>query len=209
MDNKQVINIETKYGSLRIDTWSSPTITKLASALAKAQLEISNPKKKNDNPFFKSKYADLAECINTALPVLNSHGIAITQLQQGDKMHTFLLLGDEWLRSECPICCNGQKAQDMGSAITYARRYSFSAICCIAQEDDDANNAGKGKIHLTAKQQEDIEDEINGNAETLQLILSGYNVSGLSDISSNNFSGIIKRIKEINDKKDLKGGGNE
>lgn len=48
----------------------SEQINELAAALAKAQGQIEGAKKSSSNPFFKSKYADLAECWNTCREAL-------------------------------------------------------------------------------------------------------------------------------------------
>src|SRR5690554_7398065 len=57
----------------------SDSITEIASALAKAQAEISNASKNAKNPHFRSQYADLAEVLNTVRPVLAAHDIAVIQ----------------------------------------------------------------------------------------------------------------------------------
>lgn len=58
----------------------SSDIKDLASALCKAQQEMENAKKTSSNPFFKSKYADLAEVLDTVKPILNKHGLSIAQI---------------------------------------------------------------------------------------------------------------------------------
>ena len=58
----------------------SESIAALSAALAKAQAEIENASKTANNPHFKSKYADLAEVLNTVRPVMSRHGIAIVQM---------------------------------------------------------------------------------------------------------------------------------
>ena len=59
--------------------WSSLTIGKLAGALAKAQGEMGSVKKGSVNPFYKSKYADINDCIEVALPALSKYGLALSQ----------------------------------------------------------------------------------------------------------------------------------
>jgi hypothetical protein len=97
------------------------------------------------NPHFKSKYADLAGIRDTVTPALAKHGLSIVQgtdtLDSGIVVVTRLLhKSGQWIESRFPIAYD--KPQTMGSAYTYARRYSLSAICAIsADEDDDANAA--------------------------------------------------------------------
>lgn len=57
----------------------SESIAKISAALVKSQSEMSNAKKGSNNPFFKSKYADINSIREAALPVLNSHGITVIQ----------------------------------------------------------------------------------------------------------------------------------
>jgi ferredoxin len=124
----------------------SDSIKELATALAKAQGEIENASKSTANAFFKSKYADLAECLNTVRPVLSKHGLSLSQFPSFDNgiasvesiiMHS----SGEWLSNIASAPVSKQDAQGVGSATTYLRRYSLAAIVGIAQEDDDANSA--------------------------------------------------------------------
>lgn len=143
----------------------SETITKLAVALAKAQGEIENAGKKSVNPHFKSKYADLAEIVNTARPVLTRHGISLIQIPSYDgqvaSVETILLHeSGEWLSgiSSSPL----QKAdpQGIGSATTYLRRYAAAAMCFLAQEDDDANSASKSTAKQATKEPKVTEHQL-------------------------------------------------
>ena len=73
----------------------SESIAALAAALAKAQGEMENAGKNSVNPHFKSKYADLAEILNTVRPVLSKHGLAVTQFPafEGGTAHVETILG--------------------------------------------------------------------------------------------------------------------
>ena len=123
----------------------SEQINELATALAAAQGEMKNAKLNKVNPHFKSRYADLAEIRDTVTPALSKHGIAIAQgtdtTDGGIVVVTKLIhKSGQWIESRFPIAYD--KPQTMGSAYTYARRYSISAMCSIsAEEDDDANAA--------------------------------------------------------------------
>ena len=128
---------------------TSEQINELAAALAKAQAEMKNATLNKINPHFKSKYADLAMIRDTVTPALAKHGIAVSQgidtLDSSIVVVTRLLHSSgQWIESRIPIAYD--KPQAMGSAITYARRYSLSAMCSIAaDEDDDANAAQDSK----------------------------------------------------------------
>lgn len=126
---------------------TSEQINELAAALAKAQAEIKNAVFNKINPHFKSKYADLASVRDAVTPALTKHGIAIVQATY-DHEHILYVTtrlihtSGQWVESAYPIINDTNKPQAMGSALSYARRYSLSAICNIAsEEDDDANEA--------------------------------------------------------------------
>ena len=124
----------------------SESIAAISQAIAKAQGEVENASKNAKNPHFKSKYADLAELLNTVRPVFSGHGLAIVQMPSFvDGVASVETLishsSGEWISSICSAPVSKQDAQGVGSAITYLRRYSLAAMCGIAQEDDDANSA--------------------------------------------------------------------
>jgi hypothetical protein len=121
---------------------TSDSINELAGALAKAQASMKNAALNKVNPHFRSKYADLAGIRDTVIPSLTTNGIAVVQTLDADAVLTRLMhTSGQWIESRCPIPAQADM-QKMGSAITYARRYSLSAICGIAaDEDDDANAA--------------------------------------------------------------------
>ena len=120
---------------------------KLSAALAKAQAEMKNAHLNKVNPHFKSKYADLAGIRDTVLPALAKNGIAVTQTTHVEGgwlvLDTALRLDEEIISGAFPVIELGRATpQQMGSALTYARRYALAAIACIsADEDDDANAA--------------------------------------------------------------------
>jgi hypothetical protein len=126
---------------------TSESVNEIAAALAKAQSAMKNAPLNKVNPHFKSKFADLASVRDAVIPALTANGIAVVQTLDatigGDSQHfvvtRLMHASGQWVESLCPIP-NGGDMQKMGSAITYARRYSLSAICGIAaDEDDDAN----------------------------------------------------------------------
>jgi len=126
----------------------SETIVELAKALSRFQAEVKNPANTANNPFYKSKYAPLSEILNVVRPVLANHGLSVMQMPGGDSQETSITTvlmheSGEWIESE-PLTMKSVKndPQGAGSVITYARRYSISAILGISSEgDDDANSA--------------------------------------------------------------------
>ena len=115
-------------------------------ALSKAQGEIENASKKSTNPHFKSKYADLAEILNTVRDTFPKHGLSLVQSTgyDGSLVHVTTLIAHSEGGSVSSIAsCVPAKsdAQGIGSSTTYLRRYSAAAMAGIAQEDDDGNAA--------------------------------------------------------------------
>ena len=121
---------------------TSEQISELAAALAVAQGMMENAIMNRTNPHFKTKYADLSSVLNAARKPLSANGLAIVQTIGDGILHTRLLhTSGQWIASEHPLPMSG-KPQEIGSALTYARRYSLSALIGIAaDEDDDANVA--------------------------------------------------------------------
>jgi hypothetical protein len=133
----------------------SESIAGLSKALAKAQGEVENASKSSANPHFKSKYADLAEVLNTVRPVFCANGLAFVQMpsfESGVVSVETLLTHEsgEWISNVASAPVTKQDAQGVGSAITYLRRYSLAAFAGVAQEDDDAN-ASIGNQNKQAK----------------------------------------------------------
>jgi hypothetical protein len=139
-------------------TWSSMTIGKLAGALAKAQAAFGkliadkNVKMKGTSKGGKDyevnyRYADLADALEACRACLNEHEIAVVQMpasstRNGIEVTTMLVHSSgEWIRSTPLFMPVSGGAQDVGSAITYARRYSLLAMVGLAPEDDDGRKA--------------------------------------------------------------------
>lgn len=120
----------------------------LNAALVKAQSGMKPVVFDSTNPHFKNKYASLPAVIGAILPALNANGISVTQtteLRQGAfvLVTTLRHTSGQWVAGEY-LLPQVSRPQEMGSAITYAKRYALSAMVCIAaDEDDDAEGARK------------------------------------------------------------------
>lgn len=128
----------------------STEIKDLATALAKAQAEIKPALKDTDNPFFKSKYADLASVQSACIPHLTKNGLSVVQSITVIGENTFLVTtllhsSGQWMKSLAPVKPTKNDPQGLGSALTYMRRYSLAALAGVAQEDDDGNAASNQK----------------------------------------------------------------
>jgi hypothetical protein len=140
---------------------SSDTIATIAAALAKAQVELTNPEKSLvatiRSPFPREadrtfRYAPLSSGLDIVRKSLGRHEIATIQSTEIDKEAGLLRLttilahsSGEWVSSEWPVCqiTDIASAQRMGAALTYARRYALFTLVGIAGEDDlDAPDLG-------------------------------------------------------------------
>ena len=125
------------------------TFSKVAAALVKAQKEFGPALKSSSNPHFKSRYADLAACVEAVVESLNNNGIALTQRvspsDNGVIVETVFIheSGEIINCGQLHVPASKHDAQGYGSALTYARRYSLMAACGIVPEDDDGNAASK------------------------------------------------------------------
>ena len=128
----------------------TPIGPKIAAAFVKAQKAFGPALKSSTNPHFKSRYADLAACIEAVMDALNVNGIGLIQRSydcgQAGVMVETVFVHESGEVMECGILqvpASKQDAQGYGSALTYARRYSLMAACGIAPEDDDGNSASR------------------------------------------------------------------
>ena len=125
----------------------SQELGELTKALVAAQAEFPAIPKTSENPFFKSKYADLADVKAITVPITTKHGLAVTQhpshSERGDTLVTMLLhTSGQFIKAEMELHLTKTDAQGQGSAMTYARRYAYmAALDLVADEDDDGNQA--------------------------------------------------------------------
>jgi len=121
-------------------------INELAKALSLLQSKLIGVKADSDNPFFKSKYASLDACWDSLRKPLFEAGLAVCQITviENEKLYLRTILmhtSGQWISSLFPIIPKDHTAQALGSAMSYARRYSLAAITGLTQDDDDAERA--------------------------------------------------------------------
>jgi hypothetical protein len=153
---------------------SSESIGAIASALAKAQSELTNPEKALvgtiRSPFDRQgdrtfRYASLSSGLDIVRKTLGKHEIATVQTTTIDRDAGLIRLttvlahsSGEWVSSDWPVCPVGETAapHKMGAALTYARRYALFTLVGIAGEDDlDAPDLG---VSVTEHSSTDIKD---------------------------------------------------
>jgi hypothetical protein len=162
----------------------SEKVDLLASALCKAQSEMPAVGMNATNKFLGNKYADLAEMIKVATPVLAKNGLAISQQAISNDGHvgvttTLIHTSGQWIEDTISLPLGDEKgkslAQVAGSIITYLRRYSYGAIVGLATDEDTDGNQPANKRH----EQPDAPYEAKPLPEmSLQLAESEKNAAG-------------------------------
>ena len=158
----------------------TPIPKTIAGALVKAQKAFSPALKGSTNPHFKSRYADLAACVEAVIDGLNESGIFLTQktrpCDKGVIVNTIFIheSGDYYDAGSLFIPATKADAQGFGSALTYARRYSLMSACGHAPEDDDGNEASKKKAADVVKISESQANEIYALIEENQRDKAGF-----------------------------------
>lgn len=123
----------------------SAEVDKIFAAVVALQSEINNPKKSKQGHGYK--YAELSQIIELSREPLATNGLAVTQYcatvdGQSHLVTQMIHSSGQWIRGFYPLEKAGMRAvndaQQMGAAMTYARRYNLAAILGVAQEDDDA-----------------------------------------------------------------------
>jgi len=127
----------------------TPIGKNIAAAFVKAQRQFGPALKTSTNPHFRSKYADLSNCIEAVIDALNANGIGLMQRTYESKdgvMVETIFVHESGEVMECGLLhvpAAKQDPQGYGSALTYARRYSLLAATGLAPEDDDGNSASR------------------------------------------------------------------
>lgn len=131
---------------------------KLAEALAAFQAEMPTVAKSKtakvptkSGGSYSYSYADLADVTEAAMPILTKHGLSFAtcprQTERGYELRGVLLhISGDSLEGSLPI--NGNSPQEMGSSLTYMRRYLFGCLTGIVTDNDD-----DGQLAQAAKRQ--------------------------------------------------------
>lgn len=121
---------------------SSPA--SLYMKLWRAKREIGKVHKNAKNPHFKQNYADLNAVLDACEGILLEHGLMILQPIKEDVVITQIVDIDSGEHIESFIRLPQlQNPQQLGSAISYYRRYTLISCLALASTDDDGAEAGK------------------------------------------------------------------
>ena len=198
----------------------SESIANFAEAFVKFQQEITDPKLDASTDYVTKtgkkinfKYASLPEILKTVRPVLTKNGISIIQEPKTEnntvKITTILIhKSGEWVEFE-PIEMNAASAlaQEIGSAITYGRRYNISSVLGLGSEDDDDGNAAQNGVdeeppqhvqydYATEKQVNMIKSMLAKSNVPIEKILERYHAANLESLSKEQASNCITILKK-------------
>ena len=163
---------------------SSSSIAALATALAKAQIELTNPEKsligtiepqRGQGGPRQFRYAPLSSGLEIVRKTLGQHEIATVQTTAIDQAAGIVNLttvlahsSGEWIASDWPVCSitETERPHRMGAALTYARRYALFTLVGIAGEDDLDAPELMGPVAQTEKLNVESKSLGNGGHQT-------------------------------------------
>lgn len=146
---------------------TSEQINELATALNKAQSQMTGAVKSAKNPFFKSNYSDLASVCEAISKPFAENGLCYVQSPEfsdgGVLVVTRIMhLSGQWIEGTVSLPPTKNDAQGYGSAITYGRRYGLQAMAGIPSVDDDGQAAVDKKVEPKKRvNKEQVQDYVN------------------------------------------------
>lgn len=221
--SKRLLDLEIKLLKIeenKLNSSRSFELNELFSALAKAQGEMNTAGLTANNPFFKSKYADLAEIVKASRPALTKNGLCvIQQIRMNEEglhvLHTLLAHSSgQWIETRMKINPAKNDIQGLGSYISYIRRYSYAALVgvVVSDEDDDGEVAIAPERNrhiqrtnsdlIVPEQVHELQHELIDHPDIAQMILDKLNIQSLADMQKSHFQNVIKKIRDIKQAKE-------
>lgn len=179
---------------------TSDSVINIAKALTDAQKKITHATKDSKNPHFKTDYASLESVIDATRGALLESGVIVIQSVSDKALTTRLQhVSGEYFESYLSLILQKQDMQGLGSAVTYARRYSLAAMLNISQADDDGCEAAKPapKKHIAEKVQEQSDNNKKDFDFDGFVISFGKKMAGkkLRDFSADDHIGMITYLE--------------
>ena len=149
----------------------------LFTSVSNFQAECPKISKDASNPFFKgSKYATLPHILSIITPILKKNGLLIVQPVMNNCVVTKLIHIDtgQTIESVYDILCkDATNPQQLGSGVSYARRYSISSILNLNIDDDDDGNAATGNVAPKQVAKEDLNPKHSNWAKAKEHLQTG------------------------------------
>lgn len=137
-----------------------PHQDKILKAIFEVKKKLQGVAKSTNNPFFKSKYADLNAYLDTVEPLLEEHGLMLLQpvtnayyspsMENVVTSRIYHVESGQSIESSMKLVA-GTDMQKMGSGITYARRYTLGSLLSMQALDDDAEGMAERATKTAAK----------------------------------------------------------
>ena len=185
----------------------------LIESLAKAQSEMTHAHFDQTNPHFKSTFASLTSVIDAVKPALNNNGIFLLQVshpvETGVGIETIFCKGDEKLSTGIVVApVDKANAQGLGSALTYAKRYSLAMATSISADSDDDGNAAAAnppKNSTGRKPQSVTRQVIEQEGIVVDEEKKNAYVTGLVEaINANDTAGLKELVEELSTDSEMK-----
>jgi len=185
---------------------TSESIAALAAALCKAQFHMGGAAKSADNPFFKSKYADLSSVVQAIKEPFYDNGLSYVQFpistQSAIGVVTRLMHeSGEWMEQEFYMPLQKLDAQSAMGLITYARRGSLMAVAGIPAQDLDGEDVvlrGKPKT-ITGVQVESLYDALEESDSDIEKFLKAFKKESLEEFTEPEY---VRALQMIDMKKE-------
>lgn len=171
----------------------------LIIALVKFQKEVPAIQKNKVNPFYSSKYADLAQVIDTCSPALNNNGLAVIQTlnaKDGKNLLVTILCHESGETMESSIHLPEiNDAQKLTGAITYLRRTAYLSICGLCADDDlDGNELVSAPVNNTQRAPAPSNNALASDAQ--KSLLKRLGIQFNDNITKNEASKLIEANKK-------------
>ena len=184
----------------------------LAAALAAAQTAMPPVHKdktakvtsKRTGQTYTYEYADLASILSVVRPVLGAEGLAITQRTQirGNALIVITELrhaSGEVIDCEYPVGQIEQSHQDMGAALTYARRYALCGLIGIAADEDDDGATAPAPVpvcepSISADQALEINDLLTELGANRAAFLKWAQADSVEQIPARKYEAVINKL---------------
>lgn len=184
----------------------SPSIGALAAALAAAQGQMKSATKDSNNPFFKSKYADLTSVWEAIRFPLSQNKLAVIQTtsNNGDQIVVNTILvhsSGEWIRGTLALKPIKSDPQAIGSAITYGRRYALASMCGVAPEDDDGNAASQpvkpvAPTFISKEQADILQHKLAKTLTDSEKFCAAYKIDCLENLPAAQFKDALAKLQK-------------
>lgn len=185
--------------------------------LIKASLEFKTPEfdgmvKYGATHFQYATYGELVKCVKSSLL---KYGIIFLHTFAYENNQLFLITtlrhknGSIVGMSEFPLSITNKKMQEIGSQITYLKRYSLSSLLCLcAEDDDDCVDIKDTKFNETINDQQikNIRLLLDGDTFAWKDLKIKFGYEKVSDIHQAKYDSVVNWLNIFNQNKGISNG---